>query len=185
MLVGVETGVLTFRMKQYSTSHSSHICYSKRFCYDFFLNHHTIALVNNFSKLLNCVVIQTVLDLVKKRINYLSSLLSTRKRTILTSSRIVLNAMTQCMFTDNYASSFCFWVFEKRLTQKNCFLFCKKYGLFNSSIFLTVNKFVLSYFPDFRGQCSGGTRSQYFISEADCWFHQSSFKGFSIVFPAP
>ena len=29
----------------------------------------------------------------------------------------------------NYDSSSCFWVFEKRLTQKNCFLFCKKYGL--------------------------------------------------------
>ena len=114
--------------------------------------------MNNFSKLLNCVVIETVLDLVKKRINYLSSLLSTRKRTILTSSRTVLNAMTQCMFTDSCASSFCFWVFEKRLTQKNCFLFCKKYGLFNSSIFLTINKFVLSYFPNFHGQCSGGDK---------------------------
>ena len=46
------------------------------------------------------------------------------------------------MFTDNYDSSFCFWVFEKRLTQKNCFLLCKKYGLFNSFIFLTIKKFV-------------------------------------------
>ena len=59
------------------------------------------------------------------------------------------------MFTDNYDSSFCFWVFEKRLTQKNCFLFCKKYGLFNSPIFLTINKFLLSYFPNFHGQRSG------------------------------
>ena len=48
-----------------------------------------------------------------KKINYLNSLLSTRRRTILTSSRTVLNAMMQCMFTDNYDSSFCFWVFEK------------------------------------------------------------------------
>ena len=38
------------------------------------------------------------------------------------------------MFTNNYDSSFCFWVLEKRLTQ-NCFLFCKKYGLFNGFIF--------------------------------------------------
>ena len=60
------------------------------------------------------------------------------------------------MFTDNYDSSFCFSVFEKRLTQKNCFPFCKKYGLFNSSIFLTVNKILLSNFPDFHGQRSGG-----------------------------
>ena len=35
------------------------------------------------------------------------------------------------MFTDNYDSSFCFWVFEKRLTQENCFHFRKKYALFN------------------------------------------------------
>ena len=39
------------------------------------------------------------------------------------------------MFTKNYDSSFCFWVFEKRLIQENCFLFCKKYGLFNGFIF--------------------------------------------------
>ena len=66
--IGVETAALTFRTKQYSTSYSSHICYGKRFYNDFFLNHHTIALVNNFLRiqLLNCVVIETVLDLVKK-----------------------------------------------------------------------------------------------------------------------
>ena len=60
------------------------------------------------------------------------------------------------MFTDNYDSSFCFWVFEKRLTQENCFLFCKNYGLFNSFIFLTIKKFLRSYFPNFHGQRSGG-----------------------------
>ena len=60
------------------------------------------------------------------------------------------------MFTDNYDSSFCFWVFEKKLTQENCFLFCKKYGLFNGFIFLTIKKFLLSHFPNFHGQCSGG-----------------------------
>ena len=56
-------------------------------------------------------------------------------------------------------SSFCFWVFEKRLTQGNCFLFGKKYGLFNGFIFLTIKKFLLPYFPNFHGQRSGGTRS--------------------------
>ena len=91
--IGVETAALTFRTKQYSTSYSSHICYGKRPFNDFFLNHHTMALVNNFFKLLNCVVIETVLDFVKKRISYLNGLLSTRKRTTLTSSRTVLNAM--------------------------------------------------------------------------------------------
>ena len=58
-----------------------HICYGKRFYNDFFLNHHTIALVHNCLKLLSCVVIETALDGMK-RINYLNSLLSTRKRTI-------------------------------------------------------------------------------------------------------
>ena len=60
------------------------------------------------------------------------------------------------MFTDNHDSSFCFWVLEKRLTRKNCFLFCKRYGLFNSCFFLTINKLLLSYFPNFHGQRSGG-----------------------------
>ena len=45
--VGVETAALTFRTKQYSTNHSSNICYGKRFYNDFFLNHNTIALVHN------------------------------------------------------------------------------------------------------------------------------------------
>ena len=64
--IGMETAALTFRTKQYSTSYSSHICYGKRFYNDFFLNHHTIALVNNCLKLLSCVVIETALDLMKK-----------------------------------------------------------------------------------------------------------------------
>ena len=64
--IGVETAALTFRTKQYSTSYSSHICYGKRFYNDFFLNHHTIALVNICLKLLTCVVIETALDLMKK-----------------------------------------------------------------------------------------------------------------------
>ena len=64
--IGVETAALTFRTKQYNTSHSSHICYGKRFYNDFFLNHHTIALVNNCLKLLSCVVIEIALDLMKK-----------------------------------------------------------------------------------------------------------------------
>ena len=68
----------------------------------------------------------------------------------------------QCMFTDNYDSTFCFWAFVKRLTQNNCFLFCKKYGLFNSFIFLTINKFLLSYFPNFHGQRSGGDKISVF-----------------------
>ena len=46
--------------------------------------------------------------------------------------------------------------FRERLTQENCFLFCKKYGLFNGFIFLTIKKFLLFYFPNFHGQRSGG-----------------------------
>ena len=72
------------------------------------------------------------------------------------SYRFECNAWLQCMLSNNYDSSFCFWLFEKRLTQENCFLFCKKYGLFNGFIFLTIKKFLLSYFPNFHGQCSGG-----------------------------
>ena len=64
--IGVETAALTFRTKQYSTSYSSHICYVKRFCNDFFLNHNKIALVRNCLKLLSCVVIETALDGMKK-----------------------------------------------------------------------------------------------------------------------
>ena len=59
------------------------------------------------------------------------------------------------MFTNNY-DSFYFWVFEKRLTQESCFFLCKKYGLVNGFIFLTIKKFLLSYFPNFHGQRSGG-----------------------------
>ena len=62
--IGVETAVLTFRKKQCSTCHSSHICYGKRFHNDFFLNHHTIALVNNCLIFLSCVIIETALDLI-------------------------------------------------------------------------------------------------------------------------
>ena len=70
--IGVETAALTIRTKQYSTSYSSHICYGKRFCNDFFLNHNTIALVRNCLKLLSCVVIETALDGMKKNSGYFS-----------------------------------------------------------------------------------------------------------------
>ena len=124
--VGVETAVLTFRTKQCSTCHSSHICYGKRLYNDFFLDHHKIALVNNCIIFLSRVIIETTLDLMKKKSIILT--VSFQLETYhLTSSRTVLNAMMQCMFTDNYNSSFC--------SQKNYFLFRKKYGLFNSFIF--------------------------------------------------
>ena len=88
------------------------------------------------------------------------------------------------MFTDNHTigSSFCFWVFEKRLTQEDCFLFCNKYGLFNGFIFLSIKKFLLSYFPNFHCQRSkggGGGGENYSISHLKqcCFSHgDSSFK---------
>ena len=90
--IGVETAALTFRAKQYSTGYSSHICYGKRFYNDFFLNHHTIALVHNCLKLLSCVVIETALDGMKK--NQLILTVSFQlENAHLTSSRTVLNAM--------------------------------------------------------------------------------------------
>ena len=58
------------------------------------------------------------------------------------------------MFTNNYDSSFCFWVFEKRLTQENCFLFCKKYGLFMFYFFNNQEIFTVLLFK-LHGQRSG------------------------------
>ena len=85
------------------------------------------------------------------------------------------------MFINNYNSSFCFWVFDKRLTQENCFLFCKKYGLFNGFIFLTIKQFYCPTLQTFMvsvrrgggGGGGGGTRSKYFIPEAElfCFSH--------------
>ena len=96
------------------------------------------------------------------------------------------------MFTNNYDSSFCFWVFEKKLTQKNCFLFCKKYGLFNRFIFLTIKKFLLSSFSNFHGQRTGGGGGgggrggdlsisylkQNSFSHGEGWFKESIHKTF-------
>ena len=77
------------------------------------------------------------------------------------------------MFTNNYDSSFCFWVFEKKLTQENCFLFCKKYGLFNGFIFLTIKKIIITVllskisWSAFDGRGGGGGESKYFVPEAE------------------
>ena len=57
----METAALTLRTKQYG-GHSSHICYGKRFCNEFFLNHNTIVL----NKLLGCLVIKIALGAMKK-----------------------------------------------------------------------------------------------------------------------
>ena len=83
-----------------------------------------------------------------EKINNLNGLLSTTYH--LTSSRTFLNAMMQCMFTDNYDSSFCFWVFEERLTETNCYLFCKKFYFFNNQEIFTVLLSKLSW-SAFRG----------------------------------
>ena len=89
--IGVETAALTFRMKQYSTSCSSHICYGKRFFNDFFLNHHTIALPHNC---LNYSVVWSLRLLWAecKISNYLKSPFN-KKTYHLTSSRTVLYAI--------------------------------------------------------------------------------------------
>ena len=66
------------------------------------------------------------------------------------------------------------------LTQENCFLFCKKYGLFNGFIFVTIKKFLLSYFPNFHGKRSGrGGGQDLSISylKQNCFSHgEGSFK---------
>ena len=58
------------------------------------------------------------------------------------------------MFTNNYDSSFCFWVFEKRLTQENSFV--KSMVCLMVLFCLTIKKFFLSYFPNFHDQGSWG-----------------------------
>ena len=117
--IGVETAALTFRTKQYNTSYSSHICYGERFYNDFFLNHNTTALVRNCLELLSCVVIETALDGMKKNQLTISFQLENIPFNIQSYhfERIDYNACSK----DNYDSLFCFWVFEKRLTQKNFF----------------------------------------------------------------
>ena len=67
----------------------------------------------------------------------------------------------------------------------NCFLFCKKYGLFNGFIFLTIKKFLLSNYPNFHGQCLGGEKDlsisclkQNCFSHGDVSFKESIHKQF-------
>ena len=68
-------------------------------------------------------------------------------------------------------SSFCFWVFEKRLTQKNCFLFCKKYDLFNSFIFFNNQEIFTVLLPNFHGQRSGGQDLSISYQKQSCFSH--------------
>ena len=90
---GVETAALTFTTNQYSTGYSNHICYGKRFYNDFFLNHHTIALVHNCLKLLSCVVnIETDFFSFRPKQSILTVSFQL-ENAHLTSSRTVLNAM--------------------------------------------------------------------------------------------
>ena len=85
------------------------------------------------------------------------------------------------MFTDNYDSSFCFWVFEKSLTQENCFSFVKSMVclivlfFFNNQEIFTVllSKLSLSAFGE------GGRGQDFNISylKQNCFSHgEGSFK---------
>ena len=52
-----------------------------------------------------------------------------------------------------------------------------KYGLFNGFIFLTIKKFLLSYFPNFHGQGSGGQDLSMSYLKQSCFIHgEGSFK---------
>ena len=82
------------------------------------------------------MVVEAALDGIEKN-NYLT--ISFQLENVpfnIKSYRFECNNCNVCSQT-NYDSSFCFWVFEKRLTQENCFLFCKKYK--KESIILTVS----------------------------------------------
>ena len=84
----------------------------------------------------------------------------------------------------NYDSPFCFWVFEKRLTQENWFLFCKKYGLFNGFIFFNIQEIFTVLLSTFmvsvrRGGGGGGFGQDLSISypKQSCFSHGAgSFK---------
>ena len=101
----------------------------------------------------------------------MNSLLSTRKRTILASSRTVLYAM---IVHRHHDSSFCFWLFERTLTQKNCFLFCKKYGLLNSFIFLNNREILIVPLSKFYCQRSGGQNFSDSYLKQSCLSHGES-----------
>ena len=75
------------------------------------------------------------------------------------------------MFTDKLWLIILLLGLEERLTQTNCFLFCETYGLFNSFIFLTIKKFLLSYFPNFHGQRSGGQDLSILYQKQSCFSH--------------
>ena len=81
------------------------------------------------------------------------------------------------MFTDNYDSSFCFWVFEKRLTQENCFIFCKKYGLFNGFIFFNNQEsFYCPTFQTFMVSVQGGQDLSISYQKQSCF--RQPWRGF-------
>ena len=81
------------------------------------------------------------------------------------------------MHIHNYDSSFCFWVFEKRLTQKNCFLFCKSMVCLTVLIFLLIDKFLLSTFQTFMVSVQGGQDLKISYQKQSCFSHgEGSFK---------
>ena len=60
----------------------------------------------------------------------------------------------------------------KRLTQENRFLFRNMYGLFHGFIFVTIKKFLLSYFPNFHCQRSGGQNLGISYLKQSCFSHR-------------
>ena len=74
------------------------------------------------------------------------------------SYRFECNDSSACSET-NMAHYFAFgYIFAKKLTPENCFLFCKKYGLFNGFIFLTEQSrnFYCPTFQTFMVSVRGG-----------------------------
>ena len=124
--IGMETAALIFRTKQYSTSNSSLICYGKRFSNDFFLNHNTIALVHNCLKITRLCGHRDYFGQNEKESIILT--VSFRSENVpfgVKSYRFVRSDRSACSQINNY-DSFSFRVFEKRLAQVNCSIFCKK-----------------------------------------------------------
>ena len=90
-------------------------------------------------KFLSCVVTETALDRMSK--NQLSLTVSFNLEKVpfsIKSCRFLRNDCSQTIMIHHFAFGYSR---EARLTQENCFPFCKKYGLLNSFIFLTIKKF--------------------------------------------
>ena len=119
---------------------------SNQFCNDFFLNHNIIALVHSCLKTTQLSGHWDCFGGNKKEWIILTASFQLENVPFsIKLYRFLCNDCNGCSPTImTHLLLLGIW---KRLTQENHFLFCNKYGLFHGFIFLTIKKFLLSYFP--------------------------------------